>query len=224
MGQHLELTRQFLEATSSRSWQTIWQNEIRPQLDPITGMLVAPAAIDPSWLDRSRYSPPHSRISKVSKGGNPERYTPPERIFPALECRFDLDPASPGKNLVPWIPAEHHYSSGGLQRRWFGYVFLNPPYGLPIMQQWLRKFIDHGNGIALVKDQTSTQWWQECSAHANAILFLNKKIVFVRPDSEEANNRDFPIGHHLVAIGGRARGVEALRNGERNGLGIIIVR
>jgi len=37
-----------------------------------------------------------------------EWYTPPS-IFEALGLSFDLDPCSPGKEVVPWIPARTHY-------------------------------------------------------------------------------------------------------------------
>ena len=38
-----------------------------------------------------------------------EWYTPPE-VFEALGETFDLDPASPGKSKVPWIPAKEHWT------------------------------------------------------------------------------------------------------------------
>src|SRR4051812_48699889 len=39
----------------------------------------------------------------------------PKYIFDLLGCTFDLDPASPGKHIVPWIPADNHYTSSGLE-------------------------------------------------------------------------------------------------------------
>jgi hypothetical protein len=99
----------------------------------------------------------------------------PKCIFANLECQFDLDPASPGQNIVPWIPVHHHYTSYGLEREWFGFVWLNPPYGRNVLALWLEKFARHGNGIALVPERTSTGWWQELVARADLILCVNKK-------------------------------------------------
>lgn len=42
-------------------------------------------------------------------GATVEWYTPPS-LFRALGLTFDLDPASPGAEVVPWIPAARHYT------------------------------------------------------------------------------------------------------------------
>jgi DNA N-6-adenine-methyltransferase (Dam) len=67
----------------------------------------------------------------VDDNSSVEWFTPPE-IFEAMETVFDLDVASPGANVVPWIPARSHLtrSEDGLKQRWRGYVWMNPPYGL----------------------------------------------------------------------------------------------
>src|SRR5262249_12487593 len=80
--------------------------------------------------------------------GNVEDYTP-QPIFTAMACVFDLDPASPGRDVVPWIPAKHHYTlaDNGLERPWRGYVWLNPPYTREGLPRWLEKFRQHGNGV-----------------------------------------------------------------------------
>jgi len=130
-----------------------------------------------------------------------EWYTPPY-IFDALACWFDLDPASPGGNVVPWVPADRRYTCEGLQREWSGYVWLNPPYGRKILTQWVQKFINHGNGILLVPERTSTRWWQLLSNHADLILCVNKKIPFVTPTGKTKGAH--AIGSTLVAIGKKA--------------------
>jgi hypothetical protein len=146
-----------------------------------------------------------------------EWYTP-RYIFDALECEFDLDPASPGHGVVPWIPARHHFTSGGLEREWFGMVWLNPPYGRGVLPLWTNKFARHANGIALVPERTSTQWWQELVRYADLILFVNRKIPFVNANGESSTA--FPIGSTLVAYGDEA--VRGLVRGFQNGLGIFI--
>lgn len=155
------------------------------------------------------------------KSNNDECYTP-QYIFNPLGCRFDLDPASPGKDVVLCVvPADHIYtkSDDGLTKPWWGFVWLNPPYGRDILKKWTARFAEHGNGVILVKDQTSTRWYRELSARADLILSLNKKIPFIRPGVEKP--RAFPIGHHLIAIG--ERGVAALENAHRAGLGKLLI-
>jgi hypothetical protein len=142
----------------------------------------------------------------------------PKYIFDNLGCEFDLDPASPGQKIVPWIPAHHHYTSHGLEREWFGFVWLNPPYGRNVLPLWLEKFARHGNGIALVPERTSTAWWQDLVALADLILCVNKKIPFVTHAGEQRTA--FPIGRTLVAIG--EEGVAGLLTAHRNGLGILL--
>ena len=57
-----------------------------------------------------------------------EWYTPPN-IFETLNLEFDLDPASP-ENKPEYIPVKSWYSikDNGLEKDWYGRVWLNPPY------------------------------------------------------------------------------------------------
>src|SRR6266404_9554460 len=149
---------------------------------------------------------------------NEERYTP-ERVFNALGCRFDLDVASPGADIVPWVPADRHFTlaDNGLQRDWGDtYVWMNAPHGRGTLPQWLEKFRQHANGIALVVDRTSAGWWQDLCCNADLILQVNKKINFLRPDDEPGTNA---LGSTLVAYGERA--VQALVNAAAAGLGTL---
>lgn len=147
-----------------------------------------------------------------------EWYTPPF-VFRALGCQFDLDPASPGAAAVPWIPACRHITKeeDGLAADWGNaFVFMNCPYGLRLnnMQAWLDKFVEHGNGVCLTPERTSTAWWQNLSAQCDLILFSNKKIPFIAPALRKTSSA---VGSTFMAIG--SQGVAALTNAERNGLG-----
>jgi DNA N-6-adenine-methyltransferase (Dam) len=110
-----------------------------------------------------------------------EWFTPPE-IFEAMEVEFDLDVASPGARKVPWLPARKHLTirDNGLKQPWHGFIWMNPPYGLRNgMEQWIERFIEHGNGVALVVDFTSTEWWQNLTERSDFILFVRPKIQFL---------------------------------------------
>jgi hypothetical protein len=144
----------------------------------------------------------------------------PAYVFMAMGCTFDLDPASPGRDVVPWIPARHHFTirEDGLCRDWFGFVWLNAPFGRLVLPHWLAKFVAHANGIALVPERTSSAWWQNLASHADMILVLNKKIPFINGIGEQASS--FPIGTHLIGIGDPA--TEALIRAHRHGVGMLL--
>src|SRR2546427_8825514 len=102
-------------------------------------------------------------------GATDEWYTPPQ-IFEALGLTFDLDPCSPGPGH--WVPARQIYTKAddGLRQPWSGLVFMNPPFGrrnghVP----WLRKFLAHKNGIAVVRAYSG--WFHEWAVKAESLLF-----------------------------------------------------
>jgi hypothetical protein len=148
-------------------------------------------------------------------------WTPPE-VFEAMGWpQFDLDVCSPGPEVVDWIPASWHLTEkeDGLSSPWSGFVWMNAPYGERNgIQQWVTRFIEHGDGIALVPDFTSTNWWQTLAAAADAVLFVRPKIQFL-PKRMAATNT---LGSTLVAIGDR--GVTALQHAEHYGRGVCLRR
>lgn len=132
-----------------------------------------------------------------SIGQSDDWYTPPE-IFEALGLTFNLDPCSPGHDH--WVPALSYYTKevDGLTQPWHGLVFMNPPFGgrnghVP----WLRKFFDHGNGVAIVRAYTSSAWWHELMPRAETILFPKGKTKFIRPDGSIGGSP----GHGVVLVG-----------------------
>jgi DNA N-6-adenine-methyltransferase (Dam) len=162
-----------------------------------------------------RILPHHYDFS--SRYGTSEWYTPAS-IFDALQCEFDLDPSSPGRDVVPWIPAKVHYTERGLEREWFGHVWCNPPFGRYQMDWWTEKFAEHRNGICLVPDRTASMWWHNLAAEADLILVLQNKIRFMKPHGP--HHHDSPVGTHLVAYG--ERGVQGLISAYRRGLGLLL--
>lgn len=126
--------------------------------------------------------------------------TPPEWIK-ALGP-FDLDPACPAN--MPWPTASVMYDApavNGLESSWFGRVWLNPPFGRQAIK-WLRKLVEHGNGIALIPARTETEMFFECVwGKADAICFTGPhRPHFHYPDGTRAPfNSGAPIA--LVAYG-----------------------
>jgi hypothetical protein len=147
-------------------------------------------------------------------GMSSEWFTPKE-VFTALQLEFDLDPCSPGPGH--WVPARKIYTEAddGLHQRWCGLVFMNPPFGgrnghVP----WLRKFLDHANGIAIVRAYTSSAWWHNHMPRAELICFPRGKTKFIRPDGSIGR----APGHGVALIGMG----DVARNGlEASGLGML---
>jgi len=75
-----------------------------------------------------------------------EQYTP-KWVFDKLGVTFDLDVCAP-KDNIDHVPALNRYTEGSLEKEWTGLVWMNPPYSK--VKPWVQKFLDHGNGIALL--------------------------------------------------------------------------
>lgn len=148
-----------------------------------------------------------------SIGESDEWYTP-QFIFDALQLQFDLDPCSPGSDH--WVPAQRVYTKAdnGLLHEWSGRVFMNPPFGgrnghVP----WLMRFLDHGDGVAIVRAYTSSKWWHDLAPRAHGILFPRGKTKFIRPDGTQGK----APGHGVALISMDETCCRALR---KSGLGM----
>lgn len=121
-------------------------------------------------------------------GATVEWYTPPS-LFDALRLDFDLDPASPGAAVVPWVPAARHLTRAedGLAHDWTGRVWLNPPYGRDL-PDFVWRMVKHGDGMLLVAARTETQWFQYAAKHAAVVTFLRDRLHFIRADGLQARS------------------------------------
>jgi len=172
----------------------------------------------PWWFPSARGK---KHLALQATTASEEWYTPPY-VIRALNCRFNLDVASPGADVVSWIPADRHFTlaDNGLEQDWGDdFVFMNAPYGRGKLPLWTEKFRQHGNGIALVVDRTSTKWWQDLCGNADLILQVNRKIEFIRPGGGDTGTN--ALGSSLVAYG--KRGVQALLNAAAAGLGTLFI-
>lgn len=151
-------------------------------------------------------------------GKTDEWYTPPH-VFKAMNCVFDLDVASPGRKIVPWIPTMSVWTANALRRRWQGFVWMNPPFGARNgLVPWLEKFIAHGDGVCLVPDRTSAPWWQDCVPKMDTVLFVTPKLKFIGADGRPGESP--AQGTCLMAIGPQGR--DALMRARDAGLGILM--
>ena len=154
---------------------------------------------------------------ELSTGLTDEWYTP-RWIFDALGVRFDMDVASPGRDVVPWIPASIHLTERSLDVIWSGPVWMNPPFGARNgIVPWLQKLANHDDGgVALVPNRTGADWWQDFAQRADGLLFIRGKVKFLRPDGTEGESPGY--GNVLMAFGRKMAG--ALRSSRIGGLRI----
>lgn len=147
--------------------------------------------------------------------GKSDDWRTPKYIFDALGVEFDLDVACPRKGVTN-VPSYGLIASDSLNKKWEGFVWMNPPFGgRNSLRPWLEKFFAHGDGIALVPDRTSAPWFQWAAVQSDAVLFVSPKVKFERPDGSLGKNPS--TGTALIAKG--QRGVNALANARGARLG-----
>jgi hypothetical protein len=155
--------------------------------------------------------------------GRSSDWRTPCYIFSALGSQFDLNVASPGQDLVPWIPARRHITANSLSVPWepkSNFVWMNCPFGpRNAIIPWLQKFTNHANGIALVPDRTSCPWWQHFVPESELVSFVAPKIKFIGVDGTPGSSP--AQGTCLLAIG--QQGVAALQRAAANGLGVLMI-
>ncbi len=153
-------------------------------------------------------------MSAYQAHGKSHDWYTPAYVFDALGLWFDLDVSAPVSGAGS-VPSWHIFTDCGLQREWFGLVWMNPPFGHQSTKRlWLRKFFGHGNGVALMPDRTSAPWFQEFAPKADVILWVNGKIKFDRPDG----SRGEQPGDGTVLLGVGRQASEALRGASTLGM------
>ncbi len=158
----------------------------------------------------------HSMAEHEPSIGLSDDWYTPQSVLDAIGINYDLDPCSPGAGH--WVPANNVYTieDDGLAQAWNGRVFVNPPFGgrnghLP----WLQKFIDHNNGICVVRAYTSSAWFHDYMGKVDGWLFPRGKTKFIRPDGTVGGSP----GHGIVIV---AMGDECCTALSESGLGMYV--
>ena len=127
-----------------------------------------------------------------------EWYTPPS-IFEKLG-HFDLDPCASESPL--WKIAEHNFTKqdDGLKQIWRGRVWLNPPYSRPMLETFVKRLAEHGNGIALLFNRCDCKLFQDVIfKQAHGILFVKGRIKFFTQSGTQTGTSG--CGSVLIAFG-----------------------
>lgn len=154
-------------------------------------------------------------LQKLISSETDEWSTPLSFVRPLARALggFDLDPAS-GAETSPIAQTTYTEDEDGLSKPWFGRVWLNPPYSE--MAAWMEKCMAESKQdntdviLALVKGDTSTDWWHRYAPEADAVAFLDHRLKF----GEDAGSAPFP--NHVFVFGDAPSGVYDVL--EKNGL------
>lgn len=123
----------------------------------------------------------------------------PDKVFRELHEEFDFTVdacALPWNAKLPrfWSPEED-----GLIQVWKGErIFCNPPYGVGMIQPWVKRAHEHWKAypknflmVMLLPVRTSTRWFHDHCYHVAEIRFRKGRIQFVPPPGVTAStNRE----------------------------------
>ena len=132
--------------------------------------------------------------------------TPKEFVRPLDNAvgGFDLDPAS-GAEPEPHADETYTKEDNGLEREWFGNVFLNPPFSNK--NDWVEKAINEINAgnadlvLTVLPCDTSTTWFHKMVQNAPIHCFIGPgRQEFDRRSS--AGNNGSPAFPVLIAVFG----------------------
>lgn len=114
--------------------------------------------------------------------------------------KFDLDPCAPISPLWQTAKIMYNKNDDGLQKEWFGRVWLNPPYSRPLIEQFIKRMSEHNNGIALLFNRCDNKMFHDIIfKKAVSIFFLKNRIKFFRPNGFQGGNPG--CGSILIAFG-----------------------
>ena len=130
----------------------------------------------------------------------------PQDLFDKLNAQyfFELDVCATPENAK--CARYYTQEQDGLQQKWEGRCWMNPPYGRKI-GQWVKKAYESSlqgaTVVCLLPARTDTAWWHDfCIAHAAKITFLRGRLKF----GDAKHSAPFPSA--VVLFRGDARGRE----------------
>jgi len=116
-------------------------------------------------------------------------FTPPpliEQLGP-----FDLDPCSPVERVFDTARVHYSRRENGLIQKWFGRVWLNPPY--KELRTWLKKMSGHRVGIGLTFNRSDTEAFQRfVFPFADSLFFIEGRLRFYNSQGERGGRAPAP--------------------------------
>lgn len=191
------ITAKKVEEVAAR-WKPIDEQVRQAESEPIFSQ--SPEQI----IEEAKNNRPHV----ANNSGNNEWYTPSRYIEAARQVmgEIDLDPAS-SEIANQWVKAKTYFDeqTNGLDKKWFGRVWMNPPYAQPLINDFSQKLTDevkNGNvqeAIVLTNNATETNWGGRLLANADAVCFNKGRIRFLQPDG---SLKDAPLQGQMICYYG----------------------
>ncbi len=137
--------------------------------------------------------PKTANVHVANNSGENEWYTPEKHLELARNIMgsIDTDPAS-CELANRTVKAKTFFSieDDGLQKQWYGNVWLNPPYANSLVGSFCEKLIDEikagrvKQAMLLVNNATETKWFQSSAKTADAICFLRGRVKYISPNGK----------------------------------------
>lgn len=189
--------------------------EYREKIDDHNASLAddSPDALQASTAGFLRYVGSDGNLATKHNNDVIEWYTPEKHIEAVRKAMggIDLDPATSDAAQATVKAAEYYtQDTDGLARDWQGRVFMNPPFKMPLVAQFVTKLIesyqsgDVSQAILLTNNNTDTKWWQSAATVASVVCFTAGRISFYNPAGESSsptNGQTFMyFGRRVVAF------------------------
>jgi len=148
-------------------------------------------------------------IHVAQSTGEREWFTPPEYIEAARVTMgsIDIDPAS-CEEANETVKAKRYYTAeqNGLNKKWKGNIWLNPPYDHPIVDTFCQTLVDKvSNGethqaCIIVNNITETIAGQRLLSACRAVCFPRGRVKFFNPTKAPKNS---PLQGQMVVYFGQ---------------------
>jgi hypothetical protein len=113
---------------------------------------------------------------------------------------IDLDPASSDvANMHVGAASYFTASMNGLIRKWHGRVWLNPPYAMPLIRQFVGRMClafrsgEISEGILLTNSAVDTSWWDMAHNQSQATCCTRGRIRFLEAKDGQLVERPAPM-------------------------------
>ena len=135
------------------------------------------------------------------KAGTVEWLTPPDLIAELVRVYgrpYGIDPCA--AIAQPWQTALRMLTrvDNGLNQNWGDdSAYVNPPYTHGVIERWLNRLADHGNGMGLIFARTETDaFFEQIWNRATALLFMRGRINFHFGERylDEKTGKQYEIG------------------------------
>jgi hypothetical protein len=183
---------------TARNYIRVYEQRERLKLETVSDLTDAYRLLSAGGSDTAHVS---------HNSGENEWYTPPEFIeaVNGVMGAIDCDPAStPAANNIVRAKKFFDKEQDGLNQKWAGRVFLNPPYAQPLISQFAEavatkfKAGEIQEACVLVNNACETDWFTRIASVAAAICFPKGRVKFLDTDG----NPGAPLqGQAMIYLG-----------------------